>query len=153
MKAEKENMNIDQIISDGLRDGLNISLTPSGSLRVFGDDPVLEKYRAILESRCEEIIAALKEHGSGKRELIIGDVGACPHCGSIKTPPPITQIDRLKTFQLNHSDYWHWSDDQLQRLRAEMERESGSLIVEIYAHSVILRLANGALRNYPKTES
>ena len=151
---EVKNKTIDQLLADAAREALQISLTSSGCIRLFhegNDDTVLKKYEPLIQANAEAIIDRLKQ-GNG-REIVIGNIDSCAACGALQIPPVHAQIAKLKDFQRGRSEYWWWTDQQLDRLRAAMEREQGCLIVEIYAHSVSLKLRNETLRNYPRTES
>lgn len=94
------------IVSRAREDRLHVSLTPTAppKISLLGGRPKLEKWIPMFKQHRDKIIAHLQSEtevlsASEEREveMILGDVGACPHCGSVIAPEPHIQVPNFKT--------------------------------------------------------
>jgi hypothetical protein len=151
--SEKANKQLSTFF-DETKGVLDFTVTPARGLKVkcdTKDDAALEQHRVFIEAHCEEIIAAIEERDHGKRELILGDVGACAYCGALKVPSADAQLDIFARWQLSQPIIAHWSSDEMRRLREAMR--PGDLLVNFYHQSVVIRAADGRLRDYPRCQA
>jgi hypothetical protein len=134
---------------------LTFTVTPAGALRVSETETgngALQEHQAFIEAHSNEIIEAIRERSQGRREIVIGDdISACPSCGALKIPTAAAQVDVLERWQLTQPQLAHWSKDELRRLRDAMR--PGDLLVNFFYQSVVIRGADGRLRDYPRNQA
>jgi hypothetical protein len=147
-----------EIVNRVRADYLVLKLNPAGNNIIVGggSNARREKWIPILKQRKPDILAHLRGEGDAtdderEGETIIGDVGACEYCGHVLVPAPDDQVENVRLEQLRQSPYWQWTIDELARLKNHLE--PGDLIVQRFAHSVVIRNASGRLHNYAKSES
>jgi hypothetical protein len=140
---------------DETKDQLSFAVTPAGALKVIETESgngALERHQSFIETHSNEIVEAIRERDQGKREIVIGgDVTACQSCGALKVPSADAQIDILERWQLTQPSIAHWSRDELRRLRDAMR--PGDLLVQFYFQSIVIRGADGRLRDYPRCQA
>jgi hypothetical protein len=61
---------------------------------------------------------------------------------------PEILVAHLRTWQRARSQYFHWSEYQLQELLKYLEQHPGSRVTPAYAHSCVITGPDGRNRNY-----